>query len=299
MAVQTRTKIQFESAGETCVAYHYVGTNGACVVMGAGGGVTKEPGTDRFAARFHKAGFSVVAFDYRHFGESEGNPRQVIRIGRQLSDWAAAVEHARHLPEVDPARVALWGFSLAGGHVIKVAVASRSDVAAVIAQSPYADGLAATPNALRHEPLGVVLRFPFIALRDLASGALGREPVLVPLAGPRGTTAMLTTPDAQDGDRALNPENRYPDWIQAVAARSVLPMGIYRPGRQARRVRCPMLVVSCQDDQSVLPAPAIKAARRAPQGELLEVPGGHYAPFLDQHEAVVTAELAFLRGHLL
>jgi len=41
------------------------------------------------------------------------------------------------------------------------------------------------------------------------------------------------------------------------------------------------------------------AARRAPQGEVLEVDGTHYAAFLDQHETVIAAELDFLRRHLL
>ena len=38
----------------------------------------------------------------------------------------------------------------------------------------------------------------------------------------------------------------------------------------------------------------LKAARRAPAGEVLQVDGTHYVAFLEQHEAVVAAELAFL-----
>jgi hypothetical protein len=41
------------------------------------------------------------------------------------------------------------------------------------------------------------------------------------------------------------------------------------------------------------------AADRAPRGELVRVPGGHYAPFKDAHEQVVDAELSFLRRHLV
>jgi hypothetical protein len=48
-----------------------------------------------------------------------------------------------------------------------------------------------------------------------------------------------------------------------------------------------------------LAAPGIRAARRAPRGELVQIPGGHYAPFLDGHEQAVEAELAFLRRHVL
>ena len=63
-----RQKVRFTSGGEECAAWHYPGTTGACVVMAGGFAVTKEPATDRFAERFHDAGFSVVAFDYRQLG---------------------------------------------------------------------------------------------------------------------------------------------------------------------------------------------------------------------------------------
>lgn len=73
----------------------------------------------------------------------------------------------------------------------------------------------------------------------------------------------------------------------------------YRPGRDAARIRCPLLILVCDQDQSVLAAPAVRAAGRAPQGELAWVPGGHYEPFLGGHERTVEAELSFLRRHLL
>ena len=56
-----REKVRFVSGDADCVAWHYPGTNGACVIMTGGFAVTKEPGTDRFARRFHEAGFSVLA----------------------------------------------------------------------------------------------------------------------------------------------------------------------------------------------------------------------------------------------
>jgi pimeloyl-ACP methyl ester carboxylesterase len=76
-------------------------------------------------------------------------------------------------------------------------------------------------------------------------------------------------------------------------------MGAYRPARQARRVTAPLLVVVADDDQTSLAAPAIRAARRAPNATVMRVPGGHYAPFLDQHERVVSIEIEFLTRHLL
>jgi pimeloyl-ACP methyl ester carboxylesterase len=300
-AAAQREKITFRSGTDDCAALHYQGSNGACVVMAGGAGVTKEPATDRFAARFHAAGYSVLAFDHRHFGESGGTPRQVLRIREQLADWEAALDCAASLPGVASGKVAAWGFSLAAGHLLRLAArpADQHRLAAVIAQAPLADGAVSSPRALGHETPGVLARFPLIALRDAFRGLAGREPLVVPLAGPRGAVAMLTTPDAADGDRALNPGNAYPQWRQTIAARSVLPLALYRPGRTASRISCPLLAVVSTRDQSVLAEPALKAARRAPRGEVLEIDGAHYAAFLDQHETVVAAELDFLRRHLL
>jgi len=136
-------------------------------------------------------------------------------------------------------------------------------------------------------------------LADAAGALGGRPPRLVPLSGEPGTVALLTTPDARDGARALDPDGRYPDWRQEVAARSALRLGFYRPGRYAARVRCPLLVLVCDQDQSVLAAPAVRAVSQAPRGELVRMPGGHYEPFLGGHEQAVGAELSFLRRHLL
>ncbi|WP_112245216.1 alpha/beta hydrolase [Kribbella monticola] len=292
---EERVRVRF---GAGCVAWHYPGTNGGCVIMAGGFGVTKEPGTDVFARRFHAAGFSVLAFDYRHLGESEGEPRQVARVGEQLTDWQAAIEYAGTLPEVDPGKIAIWAFSLSGGYIFPLA-ARNPQLAAAIAQTPNADGPAATRNAARHQKPSAMLRFTGRAILDALGSLVGRPPRLVPLVAPPGTVALLTTPDSLQTNEALNPGNKYPDWLQFVAARSALRVTFYRPGRYASKVKVPLLVVVADQDQSALAAPSIAAARRAPRAELVRVPGGHYAPFLDQHKTVVEAELDFLNRHVL
>lgn len=231
-----RQKVYFLSGDTECAAWHYPWTTGACVVMAGGLAVNKEPGTDPFAGRFNEAGFTVLAFDYRRFGESGGQPRQVARVGEQLTDWRAAISFAHTLPEVDATRIAIWGFSLSGGHVFPVA-ARDPELAATIAHSPLADGQAATLNATRHTTPLALLRLTGRAILDAFGGLVGREPLLIPLAGKFGGVAALTTPDALNGDRALNPGNKYPRWRQEVAARSALRVGFYRLGRYASRVR--------------------------------------------------------------
>src|SRR6185369_5212025 len=133
--------------------------------------------------------------------------------------------------------------------------AAQAGLAAAIAQTPTADGLAATRNAARYQKPREMLRLTGRGILDALGGLVGRAPLLVPLDGEPGTVAVLTTPDAVGGGRTLDPDHRYPEWQPAVAARSALRIGLYRPGRSASRVRCPLLVVVADQDQSALAEP--------------------------------------------
>jgi pimeloyl-ACP methyl ester carboxylesterase len=149
---------------------------------------------------------------------------------------------------------------------------------------------------MRHTTPLALLRLSGRGLLDAVGGLLGREPLLVPLAGQPGTVAMLATPDALNGDRALNPDNRYPDWQQDVAARSVLRIGFYRPGRIASRVGCPLLVLAYDQDDVAPAGAAARAGKRTPRGEVVRVRGGHYEPFLGGHEQAVDIQRAGSRS---
>jgi pimeloyl-ACP methyl ester carboxylesterase len=178
-------------------------------------------------------------------------------------------------------------------------VAAREPrLAAAIAQTPLVDAPGAAPTMVRHSTPLAQLRLIARGLRDAIGGLLGRDPLLVPLSGPRGTVALLSTPDALKANEALN-GRRYPDWQQTVAARSVLALASYRPRRHAPRVRCPLLVIVCDNDRSSPPRPAIRAASRAPNAEIARLHGDHYAPFMDAHERAAAVQIAFLQRHLL
>jgi acetyl esterase/lipase len=259
MSVQ-RENVRFVSGDAECAAWLYPGTNGACVIMAGGFAVTKEPATNKFARRFSDAGFTVLAFDYRRLGESGGLPRLVQPVGDLLADWQAAIEFASALPGVSPDQLAIWGFSASGGHIFRVA-ARNPHLAAAIAQTPNTDGPAATRNAAKYQKPLAMLRFTGEGILDALGALAGRPPRLVALAGPPGSAALLTTPDSGDADKAFGPDS-YPDWQRKVAARSALRLGFYSPGRDASRVHCPLQVIVCDQDQTALAAPAMRAARQ-------------------------------------
>ncbi|WP_028936121.1 alpha/beta hydrolase [Pseudonocardia spinosispora] len=293
-----REQVRFRSGADECAAWFYPGSNGGCVVMAGGFAVPKEPGTDLFAGRFHEAGFSVLAFDYRGLGGSGGTPHLVLPVRDQLADWDAALAFASGLRGVDPGKLAVWGFSASAGHVLRVAT-DHPELAGAIAQTPLVDGPTATLLAAKHQRPGAMARFTAMGILDGLAGLVGREPILLPLAGEPGVPAMITSPDGRDAERALDPDGRHVHWRRAAAARSSLALGFYRPGRAAGRVRSPLLVLVCDDDQVTPVGSALRAAARAPRGELFRIPGGHYEPFLDGHDRAVEAQLSFLTRHLL
>ena len=137
-----------------------------------------------FARRFCDVGLTALAFDYRHFGDSEGHPRQLIDIERQLEDWRAGVAFARGLTAVDPHRVALWGTSLAGGHVVAIA-ATDPEIASVVSQIPFTGGV----GVARRTGLVHSLRLTRRPARRTAGAALPRptiHPALRPAGHPGG-----------------------------------------------------------------------------------------------------------------
>jgi dienelactone hydrolase len=298
-----RSDVEFPSHGVTCRAWLYTPARpdvrpAPCIVMAPGLGGTREAGLEPYASRFAEAGYFVLLFDYRHFGASGGEPRQLLSISRQLDDWAAAIAFARRQPEIDAGRIALWGTSFSGGHVL-VAAARDGRVAAVSAQCPLMDGLAAVLNLIDYAGLGMVLRLVGTGLRDVAHAVLGRPPVYVPIVAPPGQLAAMSSPDAEPGYRAIVP----PDWRNEAAARLALTIGLYRPIRYARRLPCPILILACAAD-SVAPVRAAMAAaeRAGPRAELKMYSGtGHFDIYTGEgFERSSTDQLAFfervLRG---
>lgn len=291
-----REDVEFPSGADRISAWLYRPPGDGPVpllVMAHGLGGVRSMRLDAYAERFRDAGYACLVFDYRNFGDSGGEPRQVLDVKMQLQDWAAAVEFARTLPGIDPHRIALWGTSFSGGHVIATA-ARLPGIAAVVAQCPFTDGLASL-RAIG-DPV-VTARITALALRDAVGARLGRAPVLIPAAGEPGSVALMTAPDAYSGFRALIPEGA--DFRNELAARIGLQVTMYRPGRKARDIACPILFCVCETD-SVAPAAAtLRHAAKAPRGEIKLYPEGHFAIYLGEaFERVVADQIAFLDKHL-
>jgi fermentation-respiration switch protein FrsA (DUF1100 family) len=294
----TREDLTFDSAGAALAAWLYRPADAdagpvPCVVMAHGFSATRRDGLEPYAERFAEAGLGVLLFDYRGFGESGGEDRQVIDVRGQQEDFRAAIRCAARVPWVDAGRIALFGSSFSGGHVIDVA-ARDAQIAAVVSQAPFADGLV----QLRVAPPKVAARATLDALLDAGGALLGRPPRTIPAVGPPGSYAVMTAPEAEPGFAAITGAGSR--WRNAVGARVMLQVGLFRPVASAPKVGCPLLVCVCDRDETTPPAPAAQLAERAPRGEVVRYPIGHFDIYTGAaFERAVSDQVAFLRRVLL
>ena len=293
-----REDVQFTSGDDRISAWLYrpAGPGPApLLVMAHGLGAVRTMRLDAYAERFSAAGYACLVFDYRNFGDSEGRPRQLLDIGMQLADWAAAVAYARTLAGIDHSRIGLWGTSFGGGHVIATA-ARLPGIAAAVAQCPFTDGVASVRVM---NPL-TAARITTLAVRDVLGARLGQTSG----DGPNGRQAGRGCVD-DCTRRVCRLPGLVPEGVELrneVAARIVLKIITYRPGRLAAKITCPILFCVCETD-SVAPAvPTLRYAAKAPRGEVRMYPEGHFAIYVDPKipafERVVADQLAFLDRQL-
>jgi quorum-quenching protein AidA len=284
--------VQFASGGIQCSAYLYrpaAAQPSPIIVMAHGLGGTRKMRLTAFAERFVAQGYACLVFDYRYFGDSEGQPRQLLDIQCQLDDWKAALNYARSLPDIDPKRVILWGSSFSGGHVLATA-AFEPELAAVLSQCPFTDGLAST---LVMNPVTSV-KLTALALQDRIGAALGKQPIMVPVSGLPSETALMNSADTIAGVTALTQCD--PDYKNHVAARFALDIIRYYPGRNTPKIKAPVLFCICDPD-TVAPAKAtLRHAKRTPRKEIKHYDYGHFDIYVgDAFEQVVQDQLNFLK----
>jgi uncharacterized protein len=290
-----RHDVSFASGKDTCAAWLYVPsgvTSPPVVILGHGLGGTREMRLDAFAERFAQAGIAALAFTYRHFGDSSGQPRQLLSIKRQLADWDAAIAWVKKSHDVDSSRIAVWGSSFGGGHSITVA-SRHPELRAAVAQCPFTDGLA---SARALGPAATLQVLPSVT-KDLASMIGRRTPAMIPLAGPPGSLALMNAPDALPGYEALMPPGT--TLRNEVAARVAPTIMAYRPGRAAKKINFPILFCVSNTDTVTPPAQTLRYAHTAPRGEIKRYDAGHFDFYLGEpFEELVRDQVDFLTRQL-
>lgn len=288
-------RVDFPSEGIRCAAWLTVPpTSGPhpAVVLVHGLGATHDMMLPQYEQHFAAAGLATLAFDYRFTGVSDGQPRQHISMTTQRVDVNAALDFVRSRPEVDPIRLGLWGTSLGGMNVVRVA-ATRTDVAAAVVQCPIVHG----PGAVRSIGLLGPLRLAPAIVEDVIRMSTRRGRRYVPIVGAPRTKAMVTVDGAEDGwNSTVPPGGRFDNRIAAADAVAIVTSSALR---QANKVTAPLLV--CVSDRETLIAPKYAAlvAHRAPRGEAKHYDSDHFGvyhpPLLNR---VLADQTTFLRKHL-
>jgi len=245
------------------------------VVMAHGFSAVKEMGLVRMAEALADAGFVVLAYDHRNLGASDGEPRQEIDIWAQARDYRHAITWLAARPEVDPARIAIWGSSFSGGEVLVVAAADRR-VAAVVAQVPFAGVAAEVDDADGAD---------WAAVRDALLGDVRGTP-----APPAGPIAVVTDRDDEpailgqpEAWRWFQAEGTHPDstWRNECTLRNDGGPVFFDPGLAIAHVApTPLLMIVATDDRLAPTDIALAAfARAGSPKELLVAEGDHFVVY--------------------
>ena len=265
-------RLTFQSGGERCVGRLYRPdrpSSPQLVVLAGGpigaGGCRLSSYAERLAA----AGYAVFSFDFRHTGDSDGTPRNLVSPTRQRTDWEAALAGLRGRGDVATDTTVLWGIGLAGSGALDVA-ADDPQVAGVVAQTPVFSGR----SFLRRRGLRFLVGGLLAGVRDRVQ-SVATGPHFVPVVDDEREggrrLALVSGPGTSHGYRDLLDE----EWNNRTPARSILSLWRHTDDGTRTRPTCPVLLIGgTQDDVASVDA-AETAAASLPDATLVRLPAGH------------------------
>lgn len=181
-----RTAVQFMSAGSRLAGHLYRPRGAAAnqrmpgIVMCGPFSSVKEQTLPHYAERFADAGYTVLTFDPRGYGESEGEPRGHYDPAVIIEDYSTAANFLMRRADVDGQRTCVVGVCMGGGFAVSVGARNKKLAAVVSVAGGYniggtfqqfmgAEGFAAylrTINEMvqREQETGEVAYVPTIAM---------------------------------------------------------------------------------------------------------------------------------------
>ncbi|MDH5633287.1 MAG: alpha/beta fold hydrolase [Gammaproteobacteria bacterium] len=287
-----RKPVEFTSADETIVGELYLPdgevTNAPAIVLCHGFAGVKELLLPAFAEYFASAGFVALAFDYRGFGGSGGEPGRLVPA-LQVEDIRNAVSFVSGLDEVDAGRIGLWGTSFGGANAI-VTAAEDDRVKALSVQLTFADGERVITSAMSEEEKAKFLAM--IEKMEQKKQATGKE-MMVPIVKVLSDEQSRAFYDEYAGQfDALNIK------IPFLTVAETLKL---KPINALPDVKVPILVVAATDDSvnPVSESHALFEAANEPK-ELLELAGAtHYEVYKGKpFEQVAARQVEWFRTYL-
>jgi len=243
------------------------------------------------ARAFADAGFAAFVYDNPGFGLSGGYPRQEVDPVRQVRGYRDAVTYVRTLAGADRDRIAIWGSSFSGGHVLQ-AGAMDPRVAAVVSQAPFISGW----ELIGGWPNGAELIAQTVAEREARSA--GAEPAVMPVVNTPDQPAALPGNDGYVYFTATGG----PTWKNEVTLSSFEMVRAHEPALWIARIAPrPLLMIVAEEDLVTPTAHALAAFERAEEPKrVVMVPGGHFDVYSGAGFDTATAEtVSWLKAQLV
>ncbi|WP_428945324.1 UilS family quorum-quenching N-acyl-homoserine lactonase [Pantoea sp. FN060301] len=242
-----------------------------------------------FADAFTRAGFATLTFDYRGFGDSEGERGRLLPA-MQIDDILSVVHWARAQPGLDALRIGLWGTSFGGCHVF-AAAAKDPGIKCIVSQLAFADGEAIVSGHMdKAEKAAFLSTLEKMAEKQRSTG----KEMFV------GITRVLS----DTASKAFFEENRalFPKMDIKIPFLTVRETLHYKPAMYAAKVACPTLIVIAGED-SVNPPEQGRALFNAVAAEekcLYEESGAqHYDIYTGEHfKRVISVQTEWFTAHL-
>lgn len=243
--------------------------------LGLAGSQSYEP----WHGGFTDAGYAVLAFDYRGFGESEGEQGWVDPWS-QLEDILNAVTCLQARPEVNPRLIGIYGMGGTGAGNAIIAAAVDSRIRCVVAQSVIADGAEWLRQMRReYEWVEYGQRLEEDSRRWTRRGEGER-------VDPR-QDLMVATPERKQ----LNPKGDVDSRIQPeFYLRSADLLMQYRPIDYVHRIAPRALLMTSVENDAVTPedhAVALYNRARAPKKLIRQTGTSHYKSYTENYPIIL------------
>ena len=250
------------------------------VVMAGGFSIVKEMHLANYAEVVAGAGLAVLVFDFRNLGASDGSPRQELNPWQQAEDYRHAITYATTLPGIDASRIGIWGSSYSGGHCLMVA-ATDGRVKCVSVQVPTISG---HQSGLRRVPMDKVEALTQAFADDRARRMQGQAPAMRPVTGDASENPLY--PSGESRDYFLSATKNAPNWRNEVTLRSMEYARAYEPGIYVPLIGpTPLQMIVGLEDSITCTDLQLEAYNRALEPKkLVLMPGGHFAPYVEEFE---------------
>lgn len=253
---------------------------------------TKEMFLPILAGAFAEAGCTCLIFDYRGWGESDGERGRLFPL-RQVEDIRNALTFLSAQERVDPKRLGLYGTSFGGANVVYVA-ASDPRVKCIVASLAIGNGKRWLRSLRRLWEWREFLALIEEDRRERAVNGVSRKMKAFEIAPPDPGLQELMAAAAQGGMFAGEEAEITLESVEAIME--------FAPEAVVERIAPrPILFVHARDDNLVSPEESeILHARAGEPKRLLILPGVSHVDFYlgDALEQVTAASLEWFRHHL-